>query len=169
MDRDFDIIEFDKETLQFLDAPAHPGIAALAAYWEKKRGNRALPDRSDIDPADIVPLLPHITISEVLDGGADFRIRIFGTALVELIGEERTGKRLSEFGTDCNPPTKAERVRARWMDITTRALTSRRPAFVTGTMSSSLRPYIVWHAISCPLTAGGTEAAQMIGAMMVVR
>jgi hypothetical protein len=169
MDRDFDILEFDKETLQFLDAPVHPGIAALAAYWDLKRGVRELPDRADIDPSEITALLPHITISEVIDNGADFRVRIFGTALVELVGEERTGKRLSEFGTNCVPPTKAARVRRRWMDAASRAFTSRRPAFITGTMSSSLRPYIVWHAVYCPLTVGGANVEQMIGAMMVAR
>jgi hypothetical protein len=169
MYRDFEATELAKETLQFLDAPEHPGIAALVAYWEKKRGAREITDRSDIVPAEIVSLLPHITISDVLDGGRDFRIRIFGTALVELVGEERTGKCLSEFGTNCVPPTRTERVRHRWMDIATRSYTSRRPAFVTGTMSSSRRPHIVWHAVSCPLTLGGTEIEQMIGAMMVMR
>jgi hypothetical protein len=167
MDRDFDIGE--DTALRLLDGPEHPGIAHLAAYWDRKRGARALADRADIDPTDIVPLLPHLVICEALDGGADFRVRLFGTALVELVGEERTGMRLSQFGADCNPPTRAGIVRRRWMDVTRRAFDTGKPAFVTGRMSSSDRAYLVWHAVSCPLTVGGTEIGQMLGAMMIAR
>jgi hypothetical protein len=165
----FDTMDLADEKLRFLDAPELAGIAALAAYWDRKRGARALADRADIDPTEIVPLLPHLVICETLDGGADFRVRLFGTGLVELVGEERTGKCLSEFGIDCDPPTQAGIVRRRWMDVTRRAFDTRRPAFATGRMSSSNRSYIVWHAVSCPLTVGGTEIGQMLGAMMIAR
>ncbi len=169
MHRDFDTTGLADDDLKFLDAPEHPGIAALAAYWEQKRGARPLADRADIQPSEIVPLLPHITICEVTNGGADFRVRIFGTALVELVGEERTGKFLSEFGKNCNPPTKASLVQGRWLEVHQRACQSRGPVFATGRMSSSARPYIVWHAVACPLTTGDHEITQMLGAMMIAR
>ena len=111
-----------------------------------------MPSRADIRPSEIIALLPHIIICDVQNQGADYRVRIFGTALVDLVGEERTGKLISEFGTDCNPPTHPDRVRSRWMDSMQAAYTTRRAAMVTGRMSSSKRPYIVWHGISCPLT-----------------
>lgn len=157
------------EPLRFPDAPEHPGIAQLVEYWEMKRGDRAMPDRADIIPGEIASLLRHLIICEVVDGGADFRTRIFGTALVELVGEERTGKLLSEFGAQSSIPTRPERVRDRWFEIARRVHALGRPVFISGRMINSARPYIAWHAVACPLTAGGTTIEQVVGAMMVVR
>ena len=126
-----------------------------------------MPDRSDIAPRDIISLLPSIVIYDVIDEGRDYRVRIFGTALVNLVGEERTGMLLSEFGAKCVPPTNTEAVRRRWMDSMTAAYTSGQPAFVTGRMSSSLRSYIVWHGVSCPLSDGCGKITQMIGIMTI--
>lgn len=134
-----------------------------------------MPDRTDIHPSEIVSLLPHIIICDALDHGDDYRVRIFGTGLVDLVGEERTGKLISEFGTKYNPPTRADRIRVRrrWMGSMQAAYTTRRPALVTGRMSSSKRAYIVWHGISCPLTdnAQGEDAdiRQIIGVMIAER
>jgi hypothetical protein len=127
-----------------------------------------MPDRRDISPSDIVPLLPNLIITEAVDQGADFRIRIFGTRLVTLVGEERTGKLLSEIGEDTTPPTRAEMVRDRWFEVTRRSYAEARPIFVSGRMTSSNRSYIGWHAVSCPLTAGGPAIAQLLGGMFVV-
>ncbi len=70
--------------LSYLETPEHKDVAALAAYWESKRAGRAMPDRANIDPAEIVRLLPNIFVCEVLDGGREYRFRIFGTALVDI-------------------------------------------------------------------------------------
>tara|TARA_R110000868_G_scaffold167895_4_gene402394 strand:- start:61 stop:570 length:510 start_codon:yes stop_codon:yes gene_type:complete len=159
--------ESAEDDFHILDAPLHADAARLADYWHQKRGSRAMPDRSDIIPGDIVSLLPNIVIYDVIDEGRDYRVRIFGTALVNLVGEERTGMLVSEFGAKCVPPTDAEAVRRRWMDSMTAAYTSGQPAFVTGRMSSSLRPYIVWHGASCPLSDGSGKATQIIGIMTI--
>jgi hypothetical protein len=156
------------EPVRFLQGPEHPGVAALFAYWNEKARGRPMPDRADIVPSEIVRLLPNLIISEVLRGGEDFRTRIFGTALVELVGEERTGKCLSEFGHHTTVPTRPEIVQDRWFEITLRAYGGACPVFATGTMASSDRPYLVWHAVSCPLTAGGPAVEQMLGGLFVI-
>jgi hypothetical protein len=164
-------LEFDRmdDDFRFLDAAEHPDIAHLTGYWHEKRGHRAMPDRTDIVPSEIISLLPQTVIYDVLDDGRDFRVRIFGTGLVELVGEERTGMLVSEFGQGCNPPTNADAVRRRWMDSLSAAYVGNRPVFVKGRMSSSRRPYIVWHGVSCPLSDGHGKASQMIGVMAVER
>lgn len=156
------------EPLRFLDAPEHPCAAELLAYWNGKRGSRAMPDRADIVPAEIVRLLPNLIICEALRDGEDFRTRIFGTALVHLVGEERTGKCLSEFGERASIPTRPEIVQDRWFEVTHRAYREARPILVTATMSSSDRPHLVLHGVCCPLTAGGTAIEQMLGALFFV-
>ena len=154
------------DDFRFLSAPTHPMTAKLAAYWQEKCQGRARPERGDIVPREIIQLLPNTVIYDVLDDGADFRVRVFGTALVELVGEERTGMRVSEFGRHCNPPTNAEAVRRRWMDSMSTAYETEAPAFVTGFMSSSRRSFIAFHGVSCPLGNENGKPKHMLGLMV---
>ncbi|MDO8288162.1 MAG: PAS domain-containing protein [Parvibaculum sp.] len=161
-------LEFDgaANDFRFLSTPLHADVTKLIAYWHLKRGQRSMPERTDIIPREIITLLPYIVIYDVLDDGTDFRVRVFGTALVELVGEERTGKRVSEFGDNCNPPTNAEIVRRRWMDSLSASYASGNPECVTGLMSSSHRSYIAWHGVSCPMGIEGQKPTQMLGLMV---
>ncbi|MES1989967.1 MAG: PAS domain-containing protein [Pseudomonadota bacterium] len=154
------------DDFRFLSAPAHPMTARLVAYWHEKCQGRPRPERSDIVPRDILQLLPNTVIYDVLDGGADFRVRVFGTALVELVGEERTGMRVSEFGGRCNPPTNADAVRRRWMNSMSMCYETGAPAYVTGLMSSSRRSFITFHGVSCPLGNENGKPAHMFGLMV---
>lgn len=159
------------EEPQFIEAPEHPSVIELFAYLEKKRGTREMADRADINPAEIAKFMPNVIIAEAVNGGEDFRVRLFGTALVELLGEERTGKLLSEFAEEAaafssqNPGA----VQRRWTYITQKAFFGRKAVFVKVPFAASGRLYLVGHCISVPLTAGGTEPAQTIGAMFVTR
>lgn len=163
----------EEEDFRFLEVPIHPSVIQLAQYWEAKREGKTMPDRADISPTDIVELLPNFVLYEATDHGRDYRVRIFGTALVDLVGEERTGMLLSQFGSDCSPPTRAMSVRKRWLDSTQAAVETCRPAFVTGRMSSSQRSYITWHGVSCPLTNkasdGRNDIRQIMGIMVTDR
>jgi hypothetical protein len=69
-----------------------PLLAALVDYWERKRGERAMPRRRDIDPLDMPrPLLPHLELVEFGDGGRP-RYRLVGTAIVDAMGRDMTGR-----------------------------------------------------------------------------
>src|SRR5690554_1952459 len=105
-----------------------PAIIELAAYLERLRGDREMPDRADIQPSEIARLLPNMIIAEAVNGGADFRIRLFGTALVTLLGEERTGKLLSEFAEESSAfsSENPEFVQRRWLFVTQRAFFGRK-------------------------------------------
>lgn len=72
-----------------------PELSEFLEYWEQKKGDREFPQRSDIKPAEIVRLLPWINMYDVLDGGEEFSVRVVGTALTEVIGEEMRGKTVS--------------------------------------------------------------------------
>jgi hypothetical protein len=154
----------DKPTL--LDAPEHPAAAELYAYWEQKRGARVIADRGDINPAEIVRLLPHLLVLDVIDGGLDFRVRVFGTALVELMREERTGKLVSEFGEPAMIPTDPVELRSRWLTISRLALERRRPLFFKSPTVSPQRNFMFYHGIFAPLTAGGEDISQLIGLLI---
>jgi hypothetical protein len=66
------------------------------AYWERKRDDRALPLKAEVDPAEIKDILPFVIISDVHDSPLRVRYRLVGTEIVKLRGREFTGKWLHE-------------------------------------------------------------------------
>ncbi|HEX7775673.1 MAG TPA: PAS domain-containing protein [Parvibaculum sp.] len=157
----------DADAMYFLDKPEHPGIAALTAYWESKRNGNAMPDRRDIVPSEIVKLLPNLHICEVLEDGRDFRFRLFGTALVTVLGAEMTGKRVSEIGGG-SIVSKPDAARRRWLDVTSRAYEGRHPVFASGHLVNTIRRNVRWHSFAAPLTAGGAATEQILGAIFFI-
>ena len=72
----------------------------LYEYWNAKKGSRRAPARSDIDPLDFAKILPCILMYDVLRDPLDFRMRLYGTHLVNVSGHEFTGKMLNEIFPD---------------------------------------------------------------------
>jgi hypothetical protein len=153
------------EDVSILDAPRHPGVAMLSAYWDRKRAGRPMPDRCDIAPSEIVRLLPNIFICETLEGGRDFRFRIFGTALVNLLGIEMTGRTMSELGADPSIILNVEAARHRWRSLTELTYRSASPHFASGYMINTIHRAIAWHSYSAPLTLGESGVAQIVGGL----
>jgi hypothetical protein len=73
---------------------AHSSTRHLFRYWESIRGERPAPLRSDISLQQISRLLPWIFISETADGAATHSLRLAGTGVCQLWGENMTGKDL---------------------------------------------------------------------------
>ncbi|HWI27829.1 MAG TPA: PAS domain-containing protein [Stellaceae bacterium] len=86
--------------VEFIDRPDLRLMAELVEYWDRKRAGRIGPRRADIDPTEIAAHLAHIFMADVIEGGADFRYRLIGTRIVEGLGRDNTGKRLSELYRD---------------------------------------------------------------------
>jgi hypothetical protein len=86
--------------LVFVDHVDEPLINGLVAYWEAKRAGRIAPRRADIDPAELKPHLPFLLMFDVLEDGCDFRFRLVGTGIVQGMGRDSTGKRLTELYAD---------------------------------------------------------------------
>jgi len=83
------------------DLGDNPKFRDLLAYWERKRGARAMPRRADIDPLELKDHLGSLVIVEVLPGPRRFRFRLVGTRVVEAYGRDSTGKTVEEvFATD---------------------------------------------------------------------
>jgi hypothetical protein len=79
------------------DLAADERLLGLFRLWNKKRGDRALPARADLRPEELGPWLGNLIVLDVIGGGADFRYRLFGTAIVLQAGFDMTGKLLSEY------------------------------------------------------------------------
>ncbi|NVJ96860.1 MAG: PAS domain-containing protein [Alphaproteobacteria bacterium] len=93
-------IGVEGKPIRELDAPTAKVTKALHELWLLKKGGRDMPARRDLSPAEMKSLLPHIYMIDVLGGGADYQMRLFGTALVDMIGGDFTGARLSEQDAD---------------------------------------------------------------------
>ncbi|MBM3538562.1 MAG: PAS domain-containing protein [Alphaproteobacteria bacterium] len=74
-------------------------LLALYDYWQSRRGTRPFPNRADISPHGLGPkLLPHVGLAE-LDAGdlRNSRMRLVGTAIVEGLGLDPTGKQVGDY------------------------------------------------------------------------
>lgn len=80
----FDVAVLPKRQRDFLE------------LWNRKRGDRRFPARVDFLFEDIAPWLEHLHLVEVLPDG-DFLFRVFATKSAIRLGQENTGRRMSDF------------------------------------------------------------------------
>lgn len=73
-----------------------PVVRKALQYWHDRRNGRLMPRRSDIDPAELKLVLPHMMIFSVVDGGRDFVYRLVGSRIRDFLSADYTGQRLLE-------------------------------------------------------------------------
>jgi hypothetical protein len=79
----------------------HVTSRSLFAYWNSLRGQRAAPERADIEPGEIRDLLADMFILEVSGSSVEFRLA--GTRLCALFGRELTRSSFSSLWGDEGP------------------------------------------------------------------
>jgi hypothetical protein len=85
-----------EQELDALPASASPWLHSLLKFWSETATGDGVPSREQLDAFTLRPWLGHISIYEAVDGGRDFRIRLEGTSIVAITGEDWTGRRASE-------------------------------------------------------------------------
>jgi hypothetical protein len=95
--------------MQDWQAKCHPDVLKMLAYWESKLDGRTMPSRSDIDPAELVGLLPNITLVDVVDDQRRFVYRLVGTGEVQLRGNDPTGKSVRDGFFAASPDDAVQR------------------------------------------------------------
>jgi hypothetical protein len=78
-----------------LDDVGSPILRKGVDYWRALRGERPYPSRPEITPRGLAPILTHIVLIRVVDGGKDFEFRIAGDAQVRAFGLQFQGMRIS--------------------------------------------------------------------------
>lgn len=68
----------------------------VLAHWSSLAGGSRLPGHQQVSPIDLRPALGYVLLLDVLEGGEDFRYRLFGSAIGSVSGFDLTGKLLSE-------------------------------------------------------------------------
>lgn len=73
---------------------ADPDLLAVLDYWEQARNGRVGPARREFRLEQLPPaLIPAMAVVDFLGPPLDFYYRFFGTRMVEIAGQELTGKR----------------------------------------------------------------------------
>lgn len=96
-------------------------LAALLALWDQRRAGRVMPARRELSVEDLKPWLGHLILLDVLEDGADFRYRLYGSRLVDRFGADWTGITVSLL-----PPAGRAAVLAEYRS----AWQSRRPRLI---------------------------------------
>jgi hypothetical protein len=90
----------------------------------RQRCSRFMPARGDIDPAEILPLLPYIAIIHKVEG--EFRFRLAGSAITWQFGHELTGDVVGSHVSNSEESILALRA------VGERVFATARPVFSTG-------------------------------------
>lgn len=152
-----EVIELRAPDGGFMDR-VRPQIASLFCYWRDKCGERTMPRRKDIDPAELAAHLPGILLVDVEGTGPDgcgiFRYRVVGTRQVASRGRDTTGQRVEDgyFGRSAKDVLASyEKVRAQGTAI------YRTVDFVT---EEGLR--IEDASVFLPLSENGNDVSQIL-------
>lgn len=97
-------------------------LTKLRETWEHKCAGRAMPPRRDFEIDDLRSWLGRLLLLEVVDGGRDFRYRVYGSSLTAYLGAERNGQTVGTL-----PPEIRDSVMAEYRFV----VTTRRPHLVT--------------------------------------
>jgi len=75
-----------------------PDARACLDYWERLRGDRLAPQWSEFNWLHVpVEIIPHMGVVDVQTDPLDFIYRFWGTAHVEVLKQELTGKSVTEM------------------------------------------------------------------------
>src|SRR5690348_15202544 len=139
----------------FVWAPSVDRLSAaqlrfLLRYWSELAGARAMPSSKEIDALEMRPALGYINLLDVIEGGEDFRYRVFGSTIAAVAGYDMTGRTVSALKV---APYMAEFALASCRAVVLRGeplLTEHRPP-------ASAVPTVAWHGLILPLA--GDEGA----------
>ncbi|HUL09902.1 MAG TPA: PAS domain-containing protein [Candidatus Acidoferrum sp.] len=130
-------------------------VRQLHAHWERVRGARLMPTRTDIDPSAIKPLLPNIVMADVFHDPLRVYYRLVGTAVVEHSRFDFTGKWLHEveFGEPKD-----------WIALYELFVREKRPLFDRSEIpfEDAIRPPQPYEFCMLPLSADGATVTGMI-------
>ena len=77
--------------------PHDARLIDLYRLWQAKRRDARIPARSEFGLDELRPLMGRLAILDVIDGGADFRFRLYGSNIATAYRGEMTGKSVREY------------------------------------------------------------------------
>lgn len=87
----------DRAVAGLTDSIAGGPFRPLLRDWNRLRRDGDLPLRFDFDPETVADWLSYLSILEAVDEGRDFRYRLTGTRVDAYLGQNLTGRRVSDI------------------------------------------------------------------------
>ncbi len=116
-------------------------------YWLDMKGEREMPSRADLNPADITNLLPYIMLVDVEQQPRRYRYRLVGTETVKAMGYDVTGQYLDELPL----VEKHVKIRSDWL------VKEKSPYMFFDKLKWSNRSLLDYQTIALPLSANGED------------
>jgi hypothetical protein len=123
-------------------------IAGLERHWDGVRGTRSMPRREEIDPIDLVPWLPYISMMELHYDPFRVRYRVVGTEVARIVGEGFSNRWLNDTGWG------ADSIALNRL-LYERVAESRAPVYGLSTLAYQGKPDHVFEWVLLPLSSGG--------------
>ena len=130
-------------------------LRALYDYWQRKRGDRALPSRADIDPIELKDLLGNLFLVDVNYQPLSFRYRLAGTNIVQVLGRELTGRTADELD---GLPISPQLIKKHFSEV----VLSREPSYKVLDVIVDSGP-IVYRRLLLPLSPDGGTVNMLLG------
>ncbi len=131
-------------------------LKGLYEYWDSKRLNRRAPACVEIDPTEIPDLLGYLNLFEVREDLRDFKVRLNGSAVADMLGQDVTGRWCSEVmsGED------AERCKAAFI----LCVEEQTPVLAETTLAFCGKPHAGQTLVALPLSEDGSRVDMIITA-----
>ncbi|HEV2549391.1 MAG TPA: PAS domain-containing protein [Stellaceae bacterium] len=148
---------------QHSDEITHPTLVAIYRYWNDKRRGRAMPQRADIDPTEIVRLLPYVFMVGVERDPLRFKYRLIGTAICEFLGRDFTGRTVDATNYSAEQAAELQKINSAVVD-------NARPVACKGTVFYIPgREWMLTEAILLQLSKDGLAVDIILGAQIAIR
>lgn len=135
-----------------------PELREVKDYWNGKRGARSMPRRGDIDPVELRHHLPFLSLIEVLDDAQDFRFRLLGTEITDILQRNSTGKTVREVYATAEPDIM------HWMiEVYGVVVTRKCPVLRRGTLGVVRKEFIAFESLHLPLSDDGEHVNMLFG------
>lgn len=130
-------------------------LQALRAFWDECVAADGLATRRRVTPFTLRRWLGHLCVYELLPGDSDFRIKLDGTAVVALTGEDWTGRQVSAVDARYDTTLLAD-----CLDVclTARPVLSRSALLFQKT-------WVTYHRLLLPVSARGDRYDQVFNAI----
>ena len=135
-------------------AAAAEEALALLELWNERRDEKSMPAWADFTLEALGRWLGDINLVEVVDGGADFKFRVYGTRLAEAMGYDMTGRTVRALSKG----DLAERSLTYYRTV----LRTQKPQFLFHRAPDSSRQRN-WIRIAMPLAHGSGRVERVIG------
>lgn len=136
------------------DPQAFGELSPFYAIWRGKLRGEALPRWQDFNFEDFAGWHRYVALSDISVESADPKFRIFGSGAAEILGEDLTGKHL----TEAVPAAEADGVIAHFAQLRDQRLIG----FLSGKLNKPGREFIDFKVIELPLADDAGEVVQFL-------